>query len=68
MTILKITLRTGRTAEQKQELARRLSEAAARILGEPVEEIRVVFYEVGAEDWYVGGKPLTTQPTSKSTV
>jgi 4-oxalocrotonate tautomerase len=55
MVVLKVTLLEGRSLEKKRELARRLSEAAARFLGEDLQEIRLVFYEVSKEDWAVGG-------------
>jgi 4-oxalocrotonate tautomerase len=55
MVVLKVTLLEGRSPEKKRELARRLSEAAARFLGEDLQEIRLVFYEVSKEDWAVGG-------------
>ncbi len=55
MVVLKVTLLEGRSLEKKRELARRLSEAAARFLGEDLQEIRLVFYEVSKDDWAVGG-------------
>ena len=55
MVVLKVTLLEGRSLAKKRELARRLSEAAARFLGEDLQEIRLVFYEVSKEDWAVGG-------------
>jgi|FaiFalFF_MnMetaG_3_1042247.scaffolds.fasta_scaffold01741_6 4-oxalocrotonate tautomerase len=55
MVVLKVTLLEGRSLEKKRELARRLSEAAARHFGEDLQEIRLVFYEVSKEDWAVGG-------------
>ncbi|WP_448569566.1 tautomerase family protein [Thermus sp.] len=55
MVVLKVTLLEGRSLEKKRELARRLTEAAARHLGEDPQEIRLVFYEVSKEDWAVGG-------------
>lgn len=54
MVVLKITMLEGRPLEKKRELVRRLTEAAARHLGEPLEEIRVVIYEVPRENWAVG--------------
>jgi 4-oxalocrotonate tautomerase len=55
MVVLKVTLLEGRSLAKKRELARRLSEAAARFLGEDLQEIRLVFYEVSKDDWAVGG-------------
>lgn len=58
MLLLKVTMLEGRTAEQKAELIRRLTEAAAEHLGWPAEEIRVILYEVGREEWGAGGRTL----------
>lgn len=58
MLVLKVTMLEGRTQEQKSELIRRLTEAAARHLNEPASEIRVIIYEVPPTNWGAGGKPL----------
>mgnify|MGYP001041909110 CR=1 FL=1 len=58
MLLLKVTMLEGRTAEQKAELIRRLTAAAAEHLGWPAEEIRVILYEVGREEWGAGGRTL----------
>ncbi len=55
MVVLKVTLLEGRPLEKKRELVRRLTEAAARILGLPHEEVRVILYEVRRDQWGVGG-------------
>jgi len=64
MVVLKVTLLEGRPLEKKRELARRLTEAAAKHLGEPKEEIRLVFYEVSKEQWAVGGVLMRDQEGS----
>lgn len=58
MLLLKVTMLEGRTAAQKAALIRRLTEAAATHLGWPAEEIRVIIYEVGREEWGAGGRTL----------
>jgi 4-oxalocrotonate tautomerase len=55
MFILRLTMLEGRTPEQKSELIRRLTDAAARHLDVPVEQIRMVIYEVPSTNWGVGG-------------
>lgn len=55
MVVLKVTLLAGRTPEKRRELVRRLTEMAARELGEPLEEIRVILYEVRKDQWAAGG-------------
>ena len=59
MLVLKVTMLQGRTAEQKAELIRRLTEAAAEHLDWPAGEIRVVIYEVGRDDWGIGGRSVS---------
>ena len=45
----------GRPLDKKRELVRRLTEMAARVLGEPEGEVRVILYEVRRDQWAVGG-------------
>lgn len=58
MLLLKITMLEGRTTGQKAELIRRLTASAARHLGWPAEEIRVIIYEVGRDEWGSGGRTM----------
>ncbi|AFV77449.1 uncharacterized protein, 4-oxalocrotonate tautomerase (plasmid) [Thermus oshimai JL-2] len=55
MVVLKVTLLEGRSMEKKRELVKRLTEAAARHLKEPQEEIRVILYEIRRDQWAAGG-------------
>lgn len=55
MIVVKLTMMEGRTVDQKAELVRRLTEAAARHFGADAREIRVVVYEVPATNWATGG-------------
>ena len=56
MLVIKTTMMEGRTAEQKEALIRRLSEAAAEELGWALEEVRMVIYEVPGAHWGIGGE------------
>lgn len=58
MLVLRVTMVEGRTAAQKAALIERLSAAAARHLGAPLEEVRLVIHEVPGANWGVGGRPL----------
>ena len=60
MLVIKVTLRKGRTLAQKKALGRALTEAAATYLGEARENIRLVYYEVSPDDWFVAGEPLSS--------
>jgi 4-oxalocrotonate tautomerase len=59
MIFLKITLMAGRTVEQKTGLIEKLTQATHRHLNEPIEDVRVIIYDIPPTDWGVGGIPLT---------
>lgn len=59
MFVLKITMMEGRTEGQKNELIERLSEAASRQLGWPLEDVRVVIYEVSKNEWGIAGRSVS---------
>ena len=59
MLVIKTTMMEGRTAEQKEALIRRLSEVAVEELGWPVEDVRVVIYEVTKQDWGIAGSSVS---------
>jgi 4-oxalocrotonate tautomerase len=59
VVVLRVTLLEGRPLDKKRELVRRLTEMAARVLGEPEEEVRVILYEVRRDQWAVGGVLFT---------
>lgn len=41
----------GRTEEQKQELARRITEDVVEVMGSPSKSVTVAIEEVNPEDW-----------------
>lgn len=51
MPVIQITMSVGRSVEQKRELVRVLTRETARILGAKEESVRVLMYEVTAENW-----------------
>jgi 4-oxalocrotonate tautomerase len=53
-----MTMMEGRSVEQKEELIGRLSEAGSRHLGWPLEEVRMVIYEVQKEEWGIAGRSV----------
>lgn len=65
MLVIKTTMMEGRTEEQKEALIRRLSETAADELGWPVEEVRVVIYEVPKRNWGIAGSSVAQRDGSK---
>lgn len=51
MPVIQITMSVGRSVEQKRELVSVLTKEIARILVAKEESIRVLIYEVTAENW-----------------
>jgi 4-oxalocrotonate tautomerase len=48
----------GHSQQRKNEIARRVTEAVSEVAELPKEAIWVVFEDVTAPDWYVGGKTV----------
>lgn len=46
----------GRSAEQKAELARRITEAMTEVAGTPSEEVWIRFEDASRGDWAIGGE------------
>jgi 4-oxalocrotonate tautomerase len=46
----------GRSAEQKAELARRITEAMTEVAGAPAEEVWIRFADSAKGDWAIGGR------------
>lgn len=59
MPIIHVQLLAGRSPELKRELIRELTDATERALGSERESIRVLLTEVAAEDWAIGGTPIS---------
>jgi len=56
MPIVRVELWSGRTAEQKAELAKAITDAVCRIVNCPPEATYVVFTDIQKENWAQGGK------------
>ncbi|MGO4441065.1 tautomerase family protein [Rhizobium sp. RAF56] len=55
MPLVNIQILKGHSQERKNEIARRVTAAVSEIAELPREAIWVVFEDVAATDWYVGG-------------
>jgi 4-oxalocrotonate tautomerase len=55
MPFVNIQILKGHSQERKNEIARRVTAAVSEIAELPREAIWVVFEDVAATDWYVGG-------------
>ncbi len=60
MPLVQVTMVRGRTVEQKHTLIASVSAAVAQSLGTPIEQVRVAIYEVGPDEWGIGGQPYST--------
>ena len=56
MPVVKVEWIAGRSYEQKQTLAREITDSMARVTGLDAANIWVVFEDVPRENWSVGGK------------
>jgi 4-oxalocrotonate tautomerase len=59
MPFIQVTIMEGRTVEQKHDLIKRLTDATEEALGGDPARIRVAIYEVSADDWGIGGVPVS---------
>lgn len=57
--MIEVAWLAGRTAEQKRQLAARITDAFVEVTGLPPDAIWVVFRDVPPQDWCVGGRPVT---------
>jgi 4-oxalocrotonate tautomerase len=55
MPMVQITMLTGRSAEQKRKLAKRISDALVEEAGARREGITIAFHEVSKESYASGG-------------
>ena len=50
------------TPEQKQAVARRITDAFVEVVGEPARGVTwVVIQDIGSGQWTMGGQPVTTE-------
>ena len=61
MPVITVRLWTGRTREQKAELARRITDAMVEVAGCERATVRVIFEDYDKGDWAVGGR-LADEP------
>lgn len=56
MPILRVSLWSGRTREQKAELAKALTEVMVQVAKVPPEAVTIQFEDLPKENWAAGGK------------
>jgi 4-oxalocrotonate tautomerase len=55
MPTLRVELMEGRTAEQKENLVKALTQAVVDTLGSKAESVDVLLYDIKKSDWATGG-------------
>ncbi|NLJ80070.1 MAG: 2-hydroxymuconate tautomerase family protein [Firmicutes bacterium] len=61
MPVIEVKMWTGRSAEQKKELAESLTKTMAEIGQVSPQSVTVLFVEIEPENWAVGGKLFLTK-------
>ncbi len=59
MPIVQISLIEGRTAEKKEQLIKKVTDAITEVLQIPADRVRIVLNEVPKENIGYGGVPLS---------
>jgi 4-oxalocrotonate tautomerase len=59
MPFVNIRILKGHSKQRKDEISRRVTETISEVAKLPKEAIWVVFEDVEAEDWYVGGDAVS---------
>jgi 4-oxalocrotonate tautomerase len=58
MPLIVVSMYPGRSAEQKNEFAKAVTDSAVQILKTKAEHVIVVFDEKSKENWFKSGEPL----------
>ncbi len=59
MPIVQISMIAGRTAEKKEQLIKKVTDAIVEVLQIPAEKVRIILNEVPKENIGYGGVPLS---------
>ena len=59
MPIVRVSLAEGRDKEQKAALAREITDSVVRHCGGDAAHVYVLFEDISADEWLVGGETIT---------
>ncbi|MGG3562908.1 tautomerase family protein [Neobacillus rhizosphaerae] len=62
MPIVELKIVEGREAKVKKKLVKDITDVIAENLSVPHDKIRILLYEIPAENWIVGGTPKSSSP------
>jgi 4-oxalocrotonate tautomerase len=68
MPVVQVSLKTGRSREDKRELVERFTKALVEVCGSDAERVHVVINEVSEDNWGRGGRLLSDLPPTSSHV
>ena len=66
MPFVNIRIVKGHSKERKDEISRRVTAAISEVAQLPKEAVWVVFEDVEADEWYVGGDSVTALRARKT--
>lgn len=67
MPLVHIRWFPGRSAEQKRDIATRITQAFGEVVGSPPDHVSIIFEEVARDDWYEAGQPAAAPVRPAST-
>lgn len=56
MPVIEVKMWKGRSREQKEKLAKEITESFIRIVGTTPEHVHVIFFDIEKTDWAIAGK------------
>lgn len=59
MPVVQVHIKTGRTLEQKREIAKRITAVLVDVCGSAEERVNVIIDEVPEDNWGRGGRLLS---------
>jgi len=65
MPIVRVTMATGRTSAQKKAAALEITDTIVRHCGAHADHVYVLFNDVPADDWTVGGETITERKAKR---
>lgn len=66
MPVIHVHLTEGRSDEQKKKVAEAITDAMDKHMGAPREATFVIFNDVSATDWMIGGRTLAERKKAAS--
>ena len=68
MPVVQVSLKTGRSREDKRELVERFTKTLVEVCSSDAERVHVVINEVSEDNWGRGGRLLSDLPPTSSHV